>query len=84
MEQDEAKLHAYYAENGFLVIASVELLSKGPIEENDWNEDEMCEYRWSVVGEATREDLVQQNRILGHTNPIGPSFRYYYRVVAMD
>lgn len=77
-------LQAYYAASGYFIMASVAPLRNGPLERNDWNEDDMCEHRWCVVGAATRGDLVEQNLRLGYTCEIDPVFRFFYRVVAMD
>lgn len=73
-----------YASTGHLVMASIERLPIGQFKRNDWNEDDMAEYRWAVVGPATAEDLHAQNATLGFTNDIDRRFRYFYRVVALD
>lgn len=65
-------------------MASVDRLPMGPLGRNDWNEDDMCEYRWSVIGEAAASDLADQNRATGWTMEPDKRFRFFYRVVALD
>lgn len=77
-------IQQYYAGNGHLVMASDSALPCGPLQRNDWNEDDMCEYRWSVVAESSATELLQQNAACGFDNAINPKFRWFYRVVALD
>lgn len=74
----------YYAREGEFVVTSTDPLKLGPLEKNDWNEDDMCAHRWTVTGEATREEFLRQKKALGYTNTIDHRFRFFYRVVAMD
>lgn len=74
----------YYREHGYLVMASRDRCTIGPLEGNGWNEEEMMEFRWSVIGDSSRQELLEQNRFCGLDNPIHPVFRFFYRVVAMD
>lgn len=73
-----------YAELGYLVMASNRPMAIGPFEDNDWNEEEMAEFRWKVIGNSNREELAEQNRRLGVGTKIHPSFRWFYRIEAMD
>lgn len=74
----------YYREHGNFVIASVSSLPAGLVEVNDWNEDDMSQYRWSVISTAEKEDLVAQNTEMGFANEIDRRYRFFYRVVALD
>lgn len=83
-DSDVAKIQAYHASHGHLVMASVKRLKIGPMEECDWQENVMTSHRWNILAEATREDLLRQNAAVGFTNKIDPLFKYFYRMVAMD
>lgn len=73
-----------YAERGYLVMASVDKLNPGPITRNDWEESEMTDYKWRVIATATREELEEQNRLVGWDKPVWGRFRYFYKIEAMD
>lgn len=79
-----ADFQEYYRQNGNVVMVSRERLPLGPMDRNDWNEDYMCAFRWSVIAEASKKDLIDQNRALGFDTKIDPIFRFFYRVVALD
>jgi hypothetical protein len=74
----------YYRTRGHLIMAARERCELGPLQRNDWNEDDMTEYRWAVVADASRAELLEQNRFCGYDNAIDPVFRFFYRVVALD
>lgn len=74
----------YYQQNGFMFMASTSRLPMGPLERNDWNEDDMREYRWSVVEEAGLSDVQEQNRATGWTMKPDGRFRFFYKIVALD
>ncbi len=78
------EIQDYYAAKGYLVMASDRPLQPGPLERNDWNEEDMCEYRWAVVADSSAKELLGQNAALGFDNAIDPKFRHFYRVVALD
>lgn len=44
----------------------------------------MSEFRWSVIGDSSREEMTEQNLATNWSNNIEPQFRYFYRVVALD
>lgn len=77
-------LQAIYLAKGYIVMASVERCEPGPLTRNDWNEEEMSEFRWSVIGDSSREEMTEQNLATNWSNNIEPQFRYFYRVVALD
>lgn len=77
-------IQSYYMQTGYLVMASIEFLELGPMAKNDWYENEMCDYRWRVIGEASKDDLIKQNQLLGIEGRINQHYRFFYRVVAMD
>lgn len=77
-------IHEYYRDRGFMFMASVERLPMGPIQHNDWNEEEMCPYRWSVIGPAEKRDMEMQNLATGWGGEIDQDFRFFYCVVALD
>jgi hypothetical protein len=79
-----SSIQDYYRQRGYLVMASRDHCVSGPLERNDWNEDEMNNFRWSVICDSSPEELLEQNRFCGFDNAINPVFRFFYRVVALD
>lgn len=78
----------FYREHGYLVMASAERITVNdppiPLDKNDWNEDDMCDYRWAAIAEASQQELVDANKAMGFTNAIHQKFRFFYRVIALD
>lgn len=77
-------MQEYYAQHGAIIIASRDFLYSGPLDRNDWHEDDMAEFRWAVVADSSKQDLIDQNTALGFSNKIDPFFRFFYKVVALD
>ncbi len=80
----DPKLMAYVASKGYMVMASINKLPVGPLKSNDWEEDEMAEFPWAVIGDSSKAELEEQNRAWRYHRPIDSQFRFFYRVVVMD